>query len=98
MRVSTAYYLDENENGNIFESVNDFVILFMVFLQISILYIIYPIFVFAAFIFLLFIGIINCISGKYIIPVRENTIIFFVFLALLSYLGILAGSLVWPSN
>lgn len=98
MRVSTAYYLDENENGNIFESVNDFVILFMVFLQISILYIIYPIFVFAAFIFLLVIGIVNCISGKYIIPVRENTIIFFVFLGLLSYLGILAGSLVWPSN
>ena len=98
MRVSTAYYLDENENGNIFESVNDFVILFMVFLQISILYIIYPIFVFAAFIFLLLIGIVNCISGKYIIPVRENTIIFFVFLGLLSYLGILAGSLVWPSN
>ena len=98
MRVSTAYYIDENENGNIFESVNDFVILFMVFLQISILYIIYPIFVFAAFIFLLFIGIVNCISGKYIIPVRENTIIFFVFLGLLSYLGILAGSLVWPSS
>jgi len=96
--VSTAYYIDENENGNIFESVNDFVILFMVFLQISILYIIYPIFVFAAFIFLLFIGIVNCISGKYIIPVRENTIIFFVFLGLLSYLGILAGSLVWPSS
>jgi hypothetical protein len=54
--------------------------------------------IFAAFAFLLLIGIVNCISGKYIIPVRENTIIFFVFLALLSYLGILAGSLVWPFN
>ena len=98
MRVSTAYYIDENENGNPCDSLNDFVILFMIFLQISILYIIYPIFIFAAFAFLLLIGIVNCISGKYIIPVRENTIIFFVFLALLSYLGILAGSLVWPFN
>jgi hypothetical protein len=98
MRVSTAYYLDEYENSNACDNLNDIIILFMVFLQISILYVIYPILLFAALAFLIFVGIINCASGKYIIPIRENTVLFFAFLALLSYLGILTGSLVWPSK
>lgn len=98
MRVSTAYYLDEHENSNLCDSLNEIIILFMIFLQISILYVIYPILLFAAFAFLLFVGIINCASGKYIIPIRENTVLFFAFLALLSYLGILTGSLIWPNN
>ena len=98
MRVSTAYYIDENENGNTCDSVNDIIILLMVFLQISILYVIYPILLFAALAFLLFIGIINCASGKYIIPIRENTVVFFAFLGLLSYLGILTASLIWKEN
>jgi len=98
MRVSTAYYIDENENSNTCDSVNDIVIIFMVFLQISILYIIYPVLLFAALAFLVFVGIINCASGKYIIPIRENTVVFFAFLGLLAYLAILTGSLIWPNN
>ena len=98
MRVSTAYYLDEHENGNLCDSLNEIIILFMIFLQISILYIIYPILLFAALAFLIFVGIVNCVSGKYIIPISENTVVFFAFLALLSYLLILTGSLIWPSK
>lgn len=98
MRVSTAYYLDEHENGNLCDSLNEIIILFMIFLQISILYIIYPILLFAALAFLIFVGIVNCASGKYIIPIRENTVVFFAVLAVVSYLGILTGSLIWPSN
>lgn len=98
MRVSTAYYLEDHENSNVCDSFNDLIILFMVFLQISILYVIYPILLYAAVAFLIFVGIVNCVSGKYIIPISENTVVFFAFLALLSYLLILTGSLIWPSK
>ena len=98
MRVSTAYYLDEHENSNLCDSLNEIIIIFMIFLQISILYVIYPILLYAAVAFLIFVGIVNCVSGKYIIPISENTVVFFAFLALLSYLLILTGSLIWPSK
>ena len=70
MRVSPAYYMDANP-ANTCDSCKEIIIILMVFLQISILYIIYPVILIGALALLLGLMLINLFGGN--IPfIEEN--------------------------
>jgi hypothetical protein len=92
MRVSPAYYMDANP-ANTCDSCKEIIIILMVFLQISILYIIYPVILIGALALLLGLMLINLFGGN--IPFIEeiNRASFWGSLAILIYLGSLVASL-----
>jgi len=92
MRVSPAYYMDTN-SMNSCDRYDEIIIILLVFLQISILYIIYPVILIGALALLLVLMLIN-MCGRNITYIDEiNRASFWGSLAILIYLGSLVASL-----